>query len=69
MSTSVVPTANFEDVNSFENSNSRISSTTSVPPMQSQEDDSSIMSIGKYMDRLLKVSADVEQEERNYTNL
>lgn len=37
--------------------------------MQTQDEDSSIVDIGKDMDRILTVFGDLEQEERKFTNL
>lgn len=37
--------------------------------MQSQEDDLSVMAMGRYMDRLLTFFSDEEQKERKCTNL
>lgn len=68
--TRIATAANVEDANAdFDDATSRIPSKTSVPPMQSQEDEYSIMTMEKYIDRLLTVFGDVEQEESKCTNL
>lgn len=46
-----------------------ISSTTSVTPIQSQEDESRIMEMWKNMDSLLAVLGDANQEEHKGTKL
>lgn len=43
----------------FDVTTPRIPSTTSVPPMQSQDDDLSIMTMVKYVDHLLTMFGDV----------
>lgn len=57
-----------DDIAAFEDATPPILSTTSVPPMDSQDYDSNIMAIGKDMNHLLTVIGDLKQEERRYTN-
>lgn len=61
---------NVEDANpEFDDTTTRIPSTTSIPPMQIQRDGPSIMAIGKVMGRLLTELVDVEHEERKCMNI
>lgn len=46
----------------------RTLSETSFPPIQSQDNDSTLMVMGNYMDFLLTVFGEMEREERKSTN-